>query len=235
MSIPKIAIIASYAKSGSNWTRLVLENYLSEQEAAVDIFSKGSVFNYLPRYDFEKKLLLPSKILTAEELYNLLPSYFRAANNDAEKPVHYKLHDANVQNMNGEWIFPADVVLGAVYLIRNPLDVVVSFSHHFGHDIDRTIERLQNSEAMFNSPSDLVGTCLPICSLTWQDHVFSWINEKRFPVTVVRYEDLLENPVDHFSKVLMGLGCVTIQTDRLLNSIKYCSLNHLRKQEKERG
>ena len=235
MTEANIYIIASYAKSGSNWTRMVLENYFFGRETPIDIWSAERIFDCIPRSDFEEKLFLPSHFLTAEEIDLLLPSYFREANSRATEPVYYKLHDANYRNIGGKWVFPREVVAGIVYLVRNPMDVVVSFSHHFGYNLDKTIKRLKKTSAGFNMPDKLNIGSLPIRSLTWNEHVMGWLNENQLPVTLVRYEDMLDDPMAGFSKILNGLGCTVIDIDCLRQAVSFCSFTNLKAQEQEKG
>jgi hypothetical protein len=57
----------------------------------------------------------------------------------AGQPVLLKTHNA-VANVDGHPTINLGVTLAAVYLVRNPLDVAVSYAHHSGHTVDHVIE-----------------------------------------------------------------------------------------------
>jgi 8-oxo-dGTP pyrophosphatase MutT (NUDIX family) len=42
----------------------------------------------------------------------------------------------------GSSLITMQCTAGAIYIVRNPLDVVLSFANHFGVDVDRAIEAL---------------------------------------------------------------------------------------------
>ena len=91
---------------------------------------------------------------------------------------------------------------GAIYLLRNPLDVAVSFAHHFGLDMDTAIGQLANP-----------GTGTPTTDViarqvynTWTMNVRSWTKDTFPGLYVVRYEDLIADPIKTFGGVAGFLG-----------------------------
>ena len=230
MSERRINLIASYAKSGSNWARMVLENYLADGEAPVSIWHASRVFNGLPREAFEQVLKIPSRMLDERDIQRLLPAYYREAARAAEAPLYYKIHDANVPNQGEEALFDPERVNGAVYLVRHPCDVAVSYSHHFGYSHRRTIERMADPEAAFNLPRKAFNGLLPARSLSWSGHVESWLDERRFPVELIRYEELLAEPLAGFSRMIAAFFG-EVDEARLAKAVKFSSLKELRRQE----
>ena len=61
------------------------------------------------------------------------------------------------------------VTAGAIYIVRNPLDVAISYAHHLGRSIDATIElvNLKNAETTVTEKQfyELYGS--------WSQHVLS--------------------------------------------------------------
>ena len=47
-------------------------------------------------------------------------------------PFFCKVHDAYTFLADGQPLFPPQATAGAIYLIRNPLDVCVSYAHFLG-------------------------------------------------------------------------------------------------------
>lgn len=234
MNERKICLIGSYAKSGSNWARMVLENYLADGDAPVSIWSASRVFNGIRRSDFEYRLKIPSWLLDQEEIWELLPAYFREAARTTSEPLYYKIHNANTPNREREALFSPKQVKGAVYLVRHPFDVAVSFSHHFGLSYDEAIRRLADREAVFTRTAKVVIDALPARSLSWSEHVASWLDERRFPVELIRYEELLREPLETFSRMVATL-IGPVSEARLAKAIEFSSLAELRRQEREEG
>lgn len=82
---------------------------------------------------------------------------------------------------------------GAVYLIRDPRDVAVSFAAFLRVGIDEAIARMNNPGFGYGEP---VGT--------WSENVFSWSGAK--DTLHLRYEDLLADPVEGFGRIVAHAG-----------------------------
>src|SRR5207249_4558009 len=70
--------------------------------------------------------------LTHEEVDLLRPETYLYYARRAKRPFFCKVHDAYTFLPDGRRLFPLEATAGAIYLIRNPLDVCVSYSHHGG-------------------------------------------------------------------------------------------------------
>ena len=141
--------LASYPKSGNTWTRLLLANFLADSEQAVHI---NRIDKALPgiypcdRDWFDRATGLPSSDCTDDEVEPLLPAALRAhvAETGGERRF-CKVHDALHDTAAGEPLFPEDVSAGAVYLVRNPLDVAVSWAFHVGgEDFSEIVRRMND-------------------------------------------------------------------------------------------
>lgn len=226
----KIYLIPSYAKSGSNWAAIFLSNYLSRSAEPISISSKLFVEGGISRFEFEQRVPCSSELLSFEEIDRLMPVYFRHLNESLTHPHYLKLHDANTKSDNGHCLFPKDVIGGVVYLIRDPRDLVISYSHHFGWQIDRVISQLTNENATFNDPRDKLHHMMPMRSLSWDKHVASWAGDPDLNVTVLRYEDMLTDPYVSFEKLLMTFG-LSVDRDRLERAIAFSAFDELKRQE----
>lgn len=136
-------------------------------------------------------------------------------------------------NYLGDWcgvpLHNMNVTAGAIYIVRNPLDVVLSARHHFNMTIDETIGILASRSAS-SPPSD---SLLPEIYTSWSSHVRSWTLHQNPQLLVVRYEDLLADPVKHFGVVSGFLG-LNPGDERLERAVANSSFGVLKMQE-ERG
>jgi hypothetical protein len=107
-----------------------------------------------------------------------------------------KTHMALAKVMNTP-VINLDVTLGAIYVVRNPLDVVLSLADHLGLSIDEAI----------------TVTCIPgyyAASAeeevyepwgSWSENVESWTGRKADANLILRYEDMHANPIKTFRSV----------------------------------
>ena len=199
--------LASYLKSGNTWTRLLLANFLADAEQAVDI---NRIDRALPgiypcdRDWFDRAAGLPSSDCADDEVEPLRPAALRAHAAETTGGRQFcRVHEALHDTAAGEPLFPADVSAGAVYLVRNPLDVAVSWAFHVGReDFSEIVRRMNDRRYVMG------GGCEPQLRqrlLDWSGHVESW-RSAPFPVLVVRYEDLLADTAGQLGRMTRFLG-----------------------------
>jgi hypothetical protein len=123
-----------------------------------------------------------------------------------------------------------DVTAGAIYIVRNPLDVTLSFADHYGLDIDGAIARMADETSVTGiSPKHA-----PAVITSWSKHVESWTGQPNPQLHVMRYEDMLAKPVKTFGKLCKFLG-LDVPHPRLMKAIKFSSFKTLQKLEADKG
>ena len=130
-------------------------------------------------------------------------------------------------------MFPDDVTVGAVYIVRNPLDVVVSWAFYFG------LEGFADSVAALNSRKSRLGGSatreLRQQLLGWSGHVGSW-SRAPFPVLRVRYEDLLADTTGWLGRIALFLRLDgASDQERLERAVANSSFTRLRENEAREG
>ena len=93
---------------------------------------------------------------------------------------------------------------GAIYIVRNPLDVAASSADFMGTGLDQVIEMMATD--YLEMPHDLERNNVSIVSGSWSQHVASWTGKMSERLHVVRYEDMLEKPSVTFGGVARFLG-----------------------------
>jgi hypothetical protein len=121
-----------------------------------------------------------------------------------------------------------------LYLVRNPLDVAVSFAFHRGVLPADMVAHLNDPGYCFSGDGNRLPNQLPQRLLTWSGHVRSWLDESGLPVHVVRYEDLLLAPMETFSKLLAFVG-LDPDPARVRTAIDFSSFDVLKAQESAHG
>jgi hypothetical protein len=230
----KIYWIASYPKSGNTWVRIFLTNYLMEGDEPADInhLKGGPIAS--DRDVFDRWAGAEASDLPAEEVANLRPEVYRQMALHIEHPLYMKVHDACTRNGEGAMLFPPDVTAGVLYIIRNPLDVAVSYAHHGGRSVQKSVEGLCKPDGNVYESSDRLPFQLPQRLLSWSGHVRSWVDESGMRVTVVRYEDLLRQPGEEFERVLQALD-LEPDAGRLSKAMAFSRFDDIQDQERKSG
>ena len=230
----RIIWLASYPKSGNTWVRVFLTNLrrgVAEPAHINDldvtpIASDRDLLGEALSYDPED--------LTHEEIDRLRPEAYAYHGSRADGTLFIKVHDAYTYLDDGRPLFPTEVTRGAIYLIRNPIDVCVSFAHHSGNsDFDDTISKMADPGFAVCSTPEFWHEQTRQRLLSWRKHVISWI-ESDIEIEVIRYEDLLTSPLATFTRVACFAG-LPREREPIERAIALSSFEELHRQEVMRG
>ena len=224
----KIVWIASYPKSGNTWVRLFLAAYLANTEELDPNEALKGTFNDAQRPVFDKLLKLDSKELEDDVVASLRLPYLSKLAESGDKDVIIKTHVLNA-NWHNAAMIPPSVTRRALYIIRHPFDVCVSFARHMGLSFDDAVTSMAN-------PSFAIGSDLQIKQPlhTWSTHASSWLGASGFERLTIRYEDMSLRPYQTFANIInfMGMGVENDKIDRALASTDF---DRLQAVEKEKG
>jgi len=229
-----IVWLVSYPKSGNTWFRMFLSNYMKNglnPSTLEEIESSSIASNAV---DFEEIIALNPFELTADEVDLYRPDVYRALSEEAQKnceTIYKKTHDAYTLNNKNEPLFPKEVSKCAIYFVRNPLDVCVSYSNHSVKEIQNTIAFLLNEEA------SLAGTKsgqLRQILMSWKSHVQSWNSQIMIPVHFIRYEDMIQMPIETFGSIVNSLE-LGFEKERLEKAILNSDFKILQQMEQGNG
>ncbi|ABS62903.1 sulfotransferase [Parvibaculum lavamentivorans DS-1] len=222
--------LASYPKSGNTWMRSFLHNLFRNGQQPVslneiDDFCLGaSASKWYQRYTST-----PSVELSSEEIARYRMAVQRDFMTVFPDSVFVKTHDY-LGEYNNVPLHNMDVTAGAIYIVRNPLDVVLSMVPHFGIPLDQAIVSLANEGAQ-SDPSD---AHVPEHYGSWSTNVRTWTRTPRPGLLVMRYEDMLDKPRKSFKTVASFLG-LKPSSERLERAIKFSSFKVLKAQEEREG
>jgi hypothetical protein len=196
-------LIASYPKSGNTYVRIFLAHYLRGE---TDLNKVGwSLFN--------SRKFFPLGI----------PRDRRTIRFTNPRQIEYsKTHEIG-SNYNGRFVEKA------LYIVRNPLDIVPSWARHMSLTHDKAIDAISR-------PNNLRGTAklYPQKLGTWSTHVESWLVQDDFPIHFVRYESLCADPRTQFSRILEFFG-EPIDETKLTATLEFTKFDNLKKAEEYKG
>jgi hypothetical protein len=226
--------LASYPKSGNTWLRVFMSNYLADGDEPVDINELDSVSIASSRPLFDRFTGVSSGNLTFDEIDRLRPNVYTHMVADTPETIFLKVHDAYLYLVDGRAIFPPEATKGIIYIIRNPLDVVVSFSHYSRRELDDTVAFLADETSTLASKTRVFKRQYRQKLLSWSSHVRSWNTVPNIPRLLIRYEDMSIKPEATFGSVVRFLG-EAVEANRLKKSIRFSSFDIVSKQERQEG
>jgi hypothetical protein len=223
--------LASYPKSGNTWLRAFLHNFMRNPAQPYDInkladVTAGEARTALYQY-LEPK---PSWTdYTLEDIARLRPRVHQALADAMPDTRFVKVHNALLENL-GHPLINMKVTLGVIYVVRNPLDVAISYAHHLAISIDDTIQLMRTKGAMTVATEKNVYEVMG----AWSQHVESWTGRPHPRLHVIRYEDMLDRPTRTFGSVVDFLD-IKAPRARIEKAIKQSSFKVLSAQEKAKG
>lgn len=228
-SLQRIIWLASYPKSGNTWTRMLLANYFMDPKQPPDIntvhrFASSDVrqdlFDLVAGGRFEAR--------NFDHWVEVRPKVVRMI--AASKPGHQfvKTH-CQVKRLGPHDLIPPECTAAAIYIMRNPFDVVLSYARHLSETVDEVIDRMTD-------PIGATGTSTYVFEFTgrWDEHIASWLDAPGLPRHVMRYEDMISDSERAFRQ-LLGFLKVPIRDGQLRRAIRAASFESLQKQERARG
>lgn len=227
---PGIIWLASYPKSGNTWTRAFLHNlmYIVRGETGDELdINKMNEFSTwdLSSEKYATVLGKPAVEATRTEIAAARPKIQAQIADEVDGLSFVKTHNALVVD-RGHSTINFSVTSGAIYIMRNPLDVAVSFSHHMSATIDETIDYMSDDGAETSVTDKSVYEVYG----SWSHHVASWTAKPHRAIYLMRYEDMLADPEKTFGDLAHHI-LLKPTKKQLQEAIDKSSFDKLRAQE----
>ena len=231
--------LASYPKSGNTYLRALLASYFFSKDGIFN-FDKLKYIKFFPHINLFKNLGID---ITDEK--EVLKNYIKVQeiiNKKYKNSILFVKTHSTLQSIDGNHFTNLDNTIGAIYVVRDPRNVITSFSNHYETTIEQSANDMLSRTYLkgmvdYNNFANYVLTHLG----TWSDNYNSWKEFKKFDkYLLIKYEDLVSNPNKIFTEVLQFISKISnskikIDNIKLENAIKTTKFENLKKMEEENG
>jgi len=228
-----IVWLASYPKSGNTWTRAFLHNLVKSISGEGDIQNINAMGRFTAGLNDKSLYARVMGFEPTNEHYAEIAAarheVQRRAADEFEGLLFIKTHQALVLD-RGHTTINFAVTAGAIYIVRDPRDVAISYAHHMGRSVDDAIEIMNTPNAELPVSDKQVHEVYG----TWSQHVLSWTRKPHQAIYVMRYEDMLVEPEKTFGALARHL-LFSPSPIQLKDALDRSSFASLRAQEDREG
>ena len=222
--------LASYPKSGNTYIRSFLSAYYYSDDGQFNFDLLKNIKKFPDKNFFDKKI---------ENIDEASVNWEGAQKAIKEKRQisFLKTHNC-LGSFKGIPFTTANYTLGAIYIVRDPRNIVTSLKNHFSLNDDEAINFIKDEKRATQSEATDFSTYSFISS--WSNHYKSWLYNKNFRKMLIRYEDLENNKYETFRDIIVFVNTLMNKTERVNKSkletaIKSTNFNVLKNLEKNTG
>lgn len=225
--------IASYPKSGNTLVRSILSSYLFTKDGNFKFELLNYIKQFPSRYIFDKinvdidnKFEVEKNYIKAQKLINSFNKSNFLKTHSAYK-LNYHYNFTNFEN-----------TLGAIYVVRDPRNVITSFSNHYDMSLEQSLEYMTSMS--FYTGTEFK-TDFPTYVGSWSYNYNSWKSEElKNKCLLIKYEDLINQKEDTIIQILQFIAKLSkiklkLNKKKLENTIKTTDFQYLQNLEKEKG
>ena len=218
--------LASYPKSGNTFVRAFLSAYYFSENGEFD-FSQISKIDQFPHEKYFKE-----KVNSINEASKQWVPIQKEINKD-RKIRFFKTHSF-LGNYQGNQFTSSETTLGAIYIVRDPRNVLSSLKNHYSFDDNEALKMIKDKTRSLMSNNGTHASLTYISS--WAENYLSWFKNNQFRRLFIRYEDLITNKYETFRDIIVFTNTLMNRVDgvnksKLQNAIETTNFDVLKKKE----
>ena len=227
-----IVWIASYPKSGNTYLRSFLASYYYSEDGNFN-FDQLLKIHQFPNIKFSNFEPKTKKEASKNWMFNQ-NAFFNKDKLNLVK-THNCLYPYEGNNFTSK-----NQTSGAIYIVRDPRNLITSLTHHYVIDYKEAIEKMNDENcSLLEKSYDMDYSNFTYLS-SWSNNYKSWKNNSEFKTLFIKYEDLRKNKIEIFKKIIFFINEATgdnkkIDEGKFSNAIKTTSFSNLKNKELNEG
>ena len=224
--------IASYPKSGNTYLRSFLASYYFSDDGIFD-FDQLINIHQFPNIKLSKFKPESKEEASRNWIFNQ-NTFFKK-----NKLNLVKTHNCLLP-FKGNKFTLKNQTLGAIYIVRDPRNVITSMTHHYSLDYEKALKYMidENSSLLEKSHEQDHSNFTYLNS--WSNHYKSWKYNSDFETLFIKYEDIARDKEETFKKVILFIDKLSnkiskIDEKKFINSIKSTNFSNLKNKELNEG
>ena len=224
--------IASYPKSGNTYIRSFIASYYFSKKGKFDFDLLLNILQF-PSIKFSKKNIYSEKEASDSWIYSQNQFF-------PKDKIHFIKTHNTLEKFNDNEFTTSNQTLGAIYVVRDPRNLISSLTHHYSLSYDQAYLKLFDENAsLLEKSTDNDHSNFTFLG-SWSSHYKSWKNSKKFKILFIKYEDLERNKYKTFKSIVSFIDGLkkeksSINEKKLLNSINSTNFTNLRNKEEIEG
>ena len=161
--------------------------------------------------------------------------------NNQNKIKFFKTHNTFGKVNNHDFTNKQNSI-GCLYVVRDPRNVVTSLKNHYQLNDEQAIKWITNEKNFIYNVQDFEKSGFSDFQFisSWSTNYKSWIIQKKIPIKLIKYEDLIDKTYTVFLEIVEFINDITknnqkIDKAKLKNTLKSTSFENLKKTEIEKG
>ena len=223
---------ASYPKSGNTWVRAIISSLLYTQDGIFNFNILDKVAQFPSRSQFKD---FTNDYLDYLDLKKICPYWISAQekiNSDGKLRI-FKTHNGNY-NIGGNDFTNKKNTLAAIYIVRDPRNMLVSISNHYQYNFNKCTRMILDEVNVLinNDLNDKQESNIINLLGSWKNHYNSWKIVSNS--IIIKYEDLIIDPKSQIYKLssfLNKFGKFEANDEKINNIIKTTSFERLKKKK----
>ena len=230
-----IVWLASYPKSGNTYLRSLISSYLYSNDGLFNFNLLKNTIQFPNKFIFDKLGIDFKNIKEQNKNYLQAQEFIHKLGN--KNSIQFVKTHSSCASIGNYKFLSFKTTLGAIHIVRDPRNVVTSYSKHFKKTKQQSVIDITN-ELIIGVNSK---THPPTHVGSWNFHYNSWKQlNKSNRYMLVKYEELLKDPEKILVNVLnfiykLGNSKISIDKKKLANSIASTDFDKMQKLEKKEG
>ena len=229
--------ISSYPKSGNTWLRILLSSYYFTKDGFYDESVLKNIDQF-PQKKFFDQFNYDPRVVT-----DTIKFWIKAQEkiNQDKKLRFFKTHNA-FGALNNFDFTNKDNSIGCIYVVRDPRNVITSLKNFYEMNDDQAFKWITNKNQYIYDVNKFEKDGYSDFQFisSWDTNFESWKVQKKIPIKIIRYEDLLNQTFKVVSEVITFINQTTdnnekINKNKIKNVINSSSFSKLQDKEKNEG